>query len=158
MDLLISKLIPLYRFTWRDSNKVVSLSSKRRRSSSTMDRCQVCHANGWGFASQLGTLCFRNSDCLHVSIHGTSFSLLFSKLSKLLLLGLDRLGLQLGLGSPFVFARFTFRVCYHSTKPKLHSHCALLPHYKRWSNKVPNLKIHTWFCSYYLNHNFGYVI
>jgi len=35
-----------------------------------------------------GALRFHNSDCLHISIHGTSFSLLFSKLYKLLLQGL----------------------------------------------------------------------
>jgi len=37
-----------------------------------------------GFTLDLA-LHFHNSDCLHVSIRGTSFSLLFSKLYKLLL-------------------------------------------------------------------------
>jgi len=32
------------------------------------------HANGCGFASHLGALCFCNSDCLHILIRGTSFS------------------------------------------------------------------------------------
>ena len=53
--------------------------------SSITDRFQVCHANGYGFASHLGAVRFCNSDCLHVSIRGTSFSLLFSKLAELLL-------------------------------------------------------------------------
>ena len=46
---------------------------------------QLHHANGLRFASHPGALRFRNSDCLRVSICGISFSLLFSKLSKLLL-------------------------------------------------------------------------
>ena len=40
------------------------------------DKFQVCHANGCQFSSHLGVFHFRNSDCLHVSIRGTSFSLL----------------------------------------------------------------------------------
>jgi len=53
-----------------------------------MVKFQLYHANGCGFASHLGAYSFHNSDCLHVSIRGTSFLLLFSKLFKLLLLGL----------------------------------------------------------------------
>jgi len=73
MDLLVSKLIQPYRLAWRGSNKAVILSFNRRRSSSLPDRF-----NGWEFASRHGTLHFRNSDCLHVSIRGTGFYLLFS--------------------------------------------------------------------------------
>ena len=41
----------------------------------------------------------------------------------------------------------------------LHSHHPLLSHYRRWLNKVINLKIHWWFCSHCLKicnfiHNF----
>jgi len=42
------------------------------------------HASSYGFTSDLGALRFCTSDCLHVSIRGTSFCLFFSKLSKLL--------------------------------------------------------------------------
>jgi len=45
----------------------------------------VCCANGSRFTSYLGALHFYRIDCLHISIHGTSFSLLISKFSKLLL-------------------------------------------------------------------------
>jgi len=80
MDLFIIKLITLCRLTWRVSNKVVILSFKRRRSGGVTVRIQICHVNGWGFASQLGALRFHNnSDCLHVSIRGTSFSLTLFK-------------------------------------------------------------------------------
>jgi len=59
MDLPISKLIRPYRLAWRSSNKAVSLSLSWHWSGSPTDRLQVCHANGWGFASWLGTICFR---------------------------------------------------------------------------------------------------
>jgi len=36
-------------------------------------------ANGSGFTSQLCTLYFHNSDCLHVSIRGTSIFFTFFK-------------------------------------------------------------------------------
>jgi len=48
------------------------------------------------------------------------------------------LGLQLGLGLPFVFTMFL--------QSLLHSPLALLSRYRRWLNKVSNLKIHRWFC------------
>jgi len=85
-DLLISKLIQPHCPAWRGSNKVVSLSLKRCCSGSVEDAFQVCCANGFQFGSHLADLRFRSSDWfwLHVSIHGTSFSLLFSKLCKLL--------------------------------------------------------------------------
>jgi len=35
---------------------------------------QVCCANGFQFASNLGALHFRSSDWLHILIRGTSFS------------------------------------------------------------------------------------
>ena len=81
MDLLISKLIGPHHLAWSSSNKSVSLSLKRRHPSRVADTFWVSCANGFQFASRLGDLRFHNSDCLHVSIHGTSFSLLFSKLS-----------------------------------------------------------------------------
>jgi len=86
MDFLISKLIPRCCLSWHGSNKAGSLPFKWRCPDSVADVFHVCCANGcsW-FASYLGALHFCNSDCLHVSIRGTSFSLLFSKLSKLLL-------------------------------------------------------------------------
>jgi len=40
-----------------------------------MDVSQVCHANGCGFTSHLGTLRFRNSDWLQVLIRGASLGL-----------------------------------------------------------------------------------
>jgi len=46
-----------------------------------MDTFQVCCANAYRFASHLGDLRFRSGDGLYISIHGTSFSLLFLKLS-----------------------------------------------------------------------------
>jgi len=66
------------RLAWCGSNKKVSLSSlNRRRSGNLRDRLQLYYINGSGFTSRLGVLHFRNSDCLHVSIRWTSFSLLF---------------------------------------------------------------------------------
>ena len=59
MDLPISKLIRPYRLAWHSSNKAVTLSLNWRWSGSQTDRFQVCHANGWGFASQLGAFGFR---------------------------------------------------------------------------------------------------
>jgi len=38
------------------------------------DMFQLCLASDCRFASYLGTLHFCNSDCLHISICGTSFS------------------------------------------------------------------------------------
>jgi len=52
---------------------------------SIVDVFHVCFADGFQFACHLDVLQFHSSDCLHFAIHGTSFSLLFSKLSKLLL-------------------------------------------------------------------------
>jgi len=83
MDLLVSKLIRPSCLAWRGLNKAVSLSFNCHRSGSLPDRFQVYHVNGSGFASRLGTLRFGNSNCLHVSIRGTT--LLLSKLYKLLL-------------------------------------------------------------------------
>jgi len=77
MDLPVSKLIQPYRLAWRSSNKMVSSSFNRHRSGSQLDRFQVYHVHGLGLASGLGASCFRNSDCLHVSFHGTSVSLPF---------------------------------------------------------------------------------
>jgi len=48
------------------------------------DVFQLCCDNGFRFTFHLGVSRFRGSDCLHVSIHGISFSLLFSKVSELL--------------------------------------------------------------------------
>jgi len=58
-------------------NKAVSLSLEQRRPDSIMDMSQFCHADGCEFASHLSALRFRNSDCLHISVRGTSLSLLF---------------------------------------------------------------------------------
>jgi len=80
-DLLISKLIRPNHLTWCGSDKAVSFSLKQYRPGSIVDAFQVYCFNGFQFASHLGDLHFRNSDWLHVSFHGTSFSLLFSKLS-----------------------------------------------------------------------------
>jgi len=80
MNLLISKLIQPHHLTC-GSNKVVSLSLKRCCAGTVVDAFQVSCANGFQFVSHLVNLGFRSSDWLHVSIHGTSFSLLFSKLS-----------------------------------------------------------------------------
>jgi len=68
MHLPVSKLIQPYRLAQCSSNKAVSLSLNRHGSGSLTDRFQVCHANGWGLASQLGSLHFHNShsDCLHI--------------------------------------------------------------------------------------------
>jgi len=85
MDLPVSKLIQPSRLAWHGSNKTVSLSFNQRRSSRLPVRFQVYQINGSGFTSQLDALRFRNSDCLHVSIRGPSFPLLFSKLYELLL-------------------------------------------------------------------------
>jgi len=60
IDLLISKLIPPYHFVWHSSNKAVSLSVEQHQPLNIADRFQVCHANGCGFTSQLGTLRFHN--------------------------------------------------------------------------------------------------
>jgi len=49
------------------------------------DVSHVCCAVGFLSASDLGALYFHSSDCLHVSIHGSSFSSHFLKLSKVLL-------------------------------------------------------------------------
>jgi len=78
MDLLISK----FSSVWRGLNKEVCLSIKRWRLGSVADVFQVCYANSFQFAFHLGgALRFHSSNCLHVvSISGTSFSLLFSKL------------------------------------------------------------------------------
>jgi len=67
----------------------------------------VCYANGCRFTSRLGALRFCNSDCLHISIHRTSFSLLFSKLSKLALR--VRLSISVGLGYRQVRVRVKVR-------------------------------------------------
>jgi len=50
-----------------------------------MDVSHVCCANGFRFSSHPGTSRFHSNDCLHVAIRAVSFSLLFSKLSILLL-------------------------------------------------------------------------
>jgi len=81
---LISKLIQWHHLAWCGLNKAVSLSLKRCHSGSVANAFQVCCANGFRFTSHLDDLHFRSSDCFHVSIHGISFSLLFSKLSTLL--------------------------------------------------------------------------
>jgi len=54
-----------------------------RRPSSVADAFHVSCANGFRFTSHLDNLRFCSSDWLHVSIHGTSFCFLLSKLSKL---------------------------------------------------------------------------
>jgi len=81
MDLFISKLILLHCTA---SNDVVQIkrsvchSSDVSSSFSVTDNFQVCQTKpmvvGW-FISHLHTLHFLNSDCLHISIRGTSFSL-----------------------------------------------------------------------------------
>ena len=58
MDLPISKFIRPYHLAWRSSNKAVTLSLNWHWSGSLTDRFQICHANGWVFASWLRTLCF----------------------------------------------------------------------------------------------------
>ena len=87
---------------------------------------------------------------LHVSIHGTTFSLLFSKVYNLYVLGLG-LGPRVNVwvtvrflvwGLPFMFSMFLPSL--------LHSRCALLSRYRRWSNKVSNMKNHRRFCSHCL--------
>jgi len=49
---------------------------------------------------------------------------------------------NLRLSLPFVFIMFQ--------QSLLHSPDVLLSRYKRWLNKVSNLKIHRWFCSHWL--------
>jgi len=83
MDLLIAKLILLYHLTWHDLNKAVNLhwSGGVPTPSSVADVFQVCCDNGFWFAAYRGALRSHSDDWLNVSIRGTSFSLLFSKLS-----------------------------------------------------------------------------
>ena len=81
INLFIWKLVGLHRLAWRSLNQAVSLSLKRCGPGSVADVFQVYSANGFWFASHLGDICFHSSDWLRVSIHQTSFSLHFSKLS-----------------------------------------------------------------------------
>ena len=82
MDLPISRLIRPYCLAWRGSNKAVTLSLNWHWSGSLTDRYQVCRANGWeGSPLDLVPYLFVR-ECLHVSISGTSFSSLFSKLFR----------------------------------------------------------------------------
>jgi len=59
MDLPISKLNWPYRLAWHGSNKAATLSLNWHWFGSLMDRFQVYHVDGWGFASWLGALRFR---------------------------------------------------------------------------------------------------
>ena len=59
------------------SIKALSLTLKRCGPSSVADVFHVCVRLVFRIASHLGALCVRSSDCLHVPIRGTSFSLLF---------------------------------------------------------------------------------
>jgi len=72
MDLPVLKLIGTFHLARHGLHEAVSLSfnlaAYRIGSKSTY------HVDGSGFPSRLGALRFRNSDCLHVSIRGTTFS------------------------------------------------------------------------------------
>jgi len=91
MGLLISKLIPPYHLAWCSLNKAVSLSLKHRRPSSVTDVSQVCCADGFRFASHLGTLRFRSSDCLRFN-SWCQFFFTFFKTFQTLALGVSTSG------------------------------------------------------------------
>ena len=107
----------------------------------------VCHATSFRFESHLGDFHF-SGNRLHVSIHGTRFSLLFSKLSKHLSWDLQfkfrvyvhglRLGFTFGVGFwGWGLVRF-----YQAYCSPLHTRGALLSHYRWQTNKFLNMKVH----------------
>ena len=78
--------MPPYHLAWHGLNKAVGLLLKRQHLGSVADMFYVCnipvadmfhYADGFKLTSHLGTLCFCSSDCLHISIHVTSFTLFF---------------------------------------------------------------------------------
>jgi len=108
----------------------------------------VCHATSFRFESHLGDFHHFSGNRLHVSIHGTRFSLLFSKLSKHLSWDLQfkfrvyvhglRLGFTFGVGFwGWGLVRF-----YQAYCSPLHTRGALLSHYRWQTNKFLNMKVH----------------
>jgi len=96
MDLLISKLVSPYRLAWHSLNKAVSLSLQRCWPGSVTDTFQVCHANGSGLSHILTPCVFvivTVCTFQFMLIHGTSFSLLLSKLFQTFAFGVTFKGL-----------------------------------------------------------------